>query len=168
MSDTKVNQDGNVLVIERTFNGPINTVWKAYADKEMFEKWWGPEGWETTTKKFDFREGGSIHYDMHCIDKNQGEWYDQHSWGVMFIEGVDEPNSFSYIDSFTDETGEPNKDMPSLKTNITLMENDGQTTMTIEAIADTAAQVEELMKMGMIEGFNSQMDKLDAILESEN
>lgn len=167
MSDTKVHQNGKTLTIERSFSGTIDQLWKFYAEKEWFEKWWGPEGWETTTKDYDFREGGKIHYDMHCVDKNQGEWYDQHSWGVMFIEKIDNPNSFEYTDAFTDETGEPNKDMPSLKTVVKLAEGEGMTTMTIEATGETTEQVEELLKMGMVEGFSSQMNKLDTLLENK-
>lgn len=167
MHSTNVQQNGKTLVIERTFQGPINRVWKAYADKATFEKWWGPEGWETTAKKFDFREGGLIHYDMHCVDKNQGEWYGQHSWGVMLIKTVHAPNNFSYTDAFTDETGSPNHEMPTLKTIIRLAEVDGKTTMTIEATGETPEQVKKLLEMGMIEGFSSQMNKLDALLKNE-
>ena len=120
------------------------------------------------SKEFDFKEGGRIHYDMHCVDKNQGEWYGQHSWGIMVIDEIDEPNNFSYTDAFTDESGEPNNEMPKLKTTINLTEVNGKTKMTIKALGDTAEQIEQLLKMGMIEGFSSQMSKLDAALENEN
>lgn len=164
MDKTNVKQEGNTLTIERTFDGPIEKVWKAYADKEWFERWWGPEGWQTTAKEFDFRPGGRVHYDMHCVDKAQGEWFDQHSWGIMDIESIDAPHSFVYTDGFSDETGVANKEMPTLKTTITLEEADGKTTMKIHAVAGSKEQVDELLKMGMIEGFSSQMNRLDAAL----
>lgn len=167
MGETTHRQEGNTLTIERTFNGPITSVWKAYSDKKVFDKWWGPEGWQTTTTEFDFREGGRIHYDMHCVDKNQGEWFDQHSWGLMLIETINEPSALSFTDSFTDESGEPNNEMPSLKTVVSLEEADGKTTMTIDATGETPEQMKDLLEMGIVEGFSSQMSKLDTLLESD-
>ncbi|HIA91908.1 TPA: SRPBCC domain-containing protein [Candidatus Saccharibacteria bacterium] len=166
MNNTKASHEGTTLTIERTFNGSAEKLWQAYADKETFEAWWGPEGWETTAKEFDFKEGGRIHYDMHCVDKNQGDWYDQHSWGLMFIEQINKPTNFNYTDVFSDESGEPNKDMPTLKTNVQLVEQDGKTTMIIKATCETAEQIKELLEMGMVEGFSSQMNKLDRFLET--
>jgi uncharacterized protein YndB with AHSA1/START domain len=100
MGQTKVTKglDNKQLIIERVFDAPAEKVWKAYADKGMFEAWWGPEGWQTTTKEFDFTEGGRIHYDMKCMDEAQGEWFGKSSWGLMVIESVDAPRSFTYKD----------------------------------------------------------------------
>lgn len=91
MDKTNVTKDldAKTITIERVFDATKDTLWRAYADKAWFEKWWGPEGWETTTKVFDLSAGGQIHYGMKCVDKNQGEWYGQEAWGFMKIESVD-------------------------------------------------------------------------------
>lgn len=156
--------DAKTLTIERDFDGPIDKVWKAYADKETFEKWWGPEGWETTAKEFDFKPGGRVHYDMKCVDEAQGEWFNQSSWGAMVIEAVDEPNSFTYKDYFSDESGKLNEEMPVLTVTNKFVEKDGKTKLISVSFADTADQIEQLVKMGMVEGFTSQLRKLDALL----
>ena len=85
MDQVKVTKDleNNTLIIERTFNAPIEKLWNAYADKASFEKWWGPEGWETTVKEFDFTVGGKLHYGMIWVDESQGVWFLQVSWGIM-------------------------------------------------------------------------------------
>lgn len=152
------------LIIEYVANGPKEKVWKAYAEKEWFEKWWGPEGWETTTKEFDFRAGGRVHYGMHCVDKNQGEWYDQYSWGIMEIQRVDEGNSFTYVDYFSDESGTLNHDMPALTITNEFIEEGGKTRLISTSFADSAEQIEQLIKMGMVEGFSSQLSKLDQLI----
>lgn len=166
MAEVKVTKDleNKVLVIEYEANGPKEKVWKAYADKEWFEKWWGPEGWETTVKEFNFTPGGRVHYGMHCVDKNQGEWYDQWSWGVMDIKSVDEGASFTYVDYFSDENGTLNQDMPALTITNEFIEENGKTRLVSRSFADSAEQIEELIKMGMIEGFSSQLTKLDALV----
>lgn len=164
--EVKVTKDleNKTLIIEREFDGPIDKVWKAYADKETFEKWWGPEGWETKTKEFDFVPGGRVHYDMKCVDESQGEWFGQSSWGMMVIESVDAPNSFSYEDHFSDENGTLNQQMPVMTVTNEFIEQDGKTKLVSRSVADSAEQIEQLVQMGMIEGFTSQLLRLDALL----
>lgn len=166
MEKTNVTKDleNKTLTIERTFNAPKEEVWKFYTEKEWFEQWWGPEGWETTVKVFNFTPGGHVHYDMRCIDEQQTEWFGKSSWGAMVIESVDEPNSFTYKDYFSDETGMLNNEMPVLTVTNNFIEEDGRTRLVSVSRADSTEQIEELLDMGMIEGFSSQMDKLDKLL----
>ena len=166
MADVKVTKDleNKTLIIEWEARAPKEKVWRAYAEKEMFEKWWGPEGWETTTKEFDFRPGGRVHYGMKCVDENQGEWYGQESWGMVLIEEVDAPNRFVGKDHFSDAEGNQNTDMPTLTMEVELIEESGVTRIISRSIAETAEQLEELIKMGMVEGFSSQLNKFDALL----
>lgn len=166
MDKTKVTKDleNKTLTIERVFDAPVEKVWKAYADKDMFEKWWGPEGWETTTKEFDFRPGGRIHYGMKCVDENQGEWFGQESWALMEIQSMDEPRAFTAKDHFADPEGSVNNEMPAQTFEIELRDEDGKTRLISRSITETAEQLEELVKMGMVEGFDSQMNKLEKML----
>ena len=166
MAEVKVTKDleNKTLVIEYEVKAPKEKVWRAYADKEWFEKWWGPEGWETTVKEFNFVPGGRVHYDMKCVDEKQGEWFGQSSWGMMVIDTVDAPNSFTYTDYFSDENGTLNTEMPTLKIKNEFIEEEGKTKIVSSSIADNAEQIEQLIKMGMIEGFSSQLNKLDQLL----
>ncbi len=166
MADVKVTKDleNKTLVIEYLANGPKHLVWRFYAEKEWFEKWWGPEGWETTAKEFDFREGGRVLYDMHCIDKDQGEWYDQHSWGLMLLQEIDEGNRIKFEDAFSDETGVVSNEMPKMQNTVELSEVDGKTKIVTKSVAETVEQLEQLIQMGMVEGWSSQLDKLDSLL----
>lgn len=156
--------DSKTLTLEREFDAPKDKVWKAFADKETFEKWWGPEGWETKAKEFNFAPGGRVHYDMKCVDENQTDWFGQSSWGVMVLESINEPNSFSYTDYFSDEDGTLNQEMPALKITNEFVEADGKTKLISRSMADSADQIEQLIQMGMVEGFTSQLLKLDALL----
>lgn len=166
MDKVEVTKDleNKTLTIERSFDAPKEQLWWAYADKAWFEKWWGPEGWETITKEFDFTPGGRIHYRMKCVDENQGEWYGQESWGIMEIESTDEPNRFEAKDYFSDAEGNIDKKMPPQQFVVEFVEKDGQTRMINRSITETAEQLEELIKMGMVEGFSSQLNKLEALV----
>lgn len=166
MDKTKVTKDleNKTLSIERTFDAPKEKVWKAYADKEWFEKWWGPEGWETTTKAFDFKPGGTIHYGMKCVDENQGEWFGKESWGLMRIETVEEYRSFTATDNFSDAEGALNEAMPAQIFEVELVEEGGKTKLISRSICNTAEELEQLVNMGMVEGFSSQLNKLEGLL----
>ena len=165
MAEVKVTKDleNNKLIIEYTASGSKDKVWKAYADKDSFEKWWGPEGWETTTKEFNFTPGGQVHYGMKCIDERQGDWYGKSSWGVMQIKEVREEESFTYQDFFSDEEGVLDMNMPALVVTNEFIDEDGKTRIVSTSLADNPEQIEELIKMGMIEGFSSQLDKLGTL-----
>lgn len=158
--------ENKTLIIERVFDAPKEKLWRAYADREWFERWWGPEGWETTTKTFDFKVGGQILYGMKCVDQNQGEWFGQESWGLMHIDELDEPNSFTASDYFADENGEVNKQMPAQQFKVELVDEGGKTRLISRSITESAEQLEQLVKMGMVEGFSSQLNRLEDLLAS--
>lgn len=166
MSELKVTKDleNKKLITEYLAAGPKDKVWAAYTQKDMFEKWWGPEGWVTTAKEFNFAPGGRVHYGMKCIDENQGEWFNQTSWGLMEIKAVEEGKSFTYGDFFSDEAGNVNKDMPVITVTNEFIEDGNKTRIISTLLADSVDQIEQLINMGMTEGFSSQLKKLDILV----
>lgn len=168
MDKTKVTKDieTKTLTIERTFAAPKSKLWQAYADKNLFVQWWGPEGWETTVKEFDFRTGGRNHYCMKCVDENQKEWFGQESWGLMEYQAVNEPDSFIYKDYFSDAEGTIPSDMPVLSVTIEFHEADGKTTIITRCLGKSEEDIEKLLAMGMVEGMASTMDKLERLVMS--
>lgn len=153
------------LILERTFHDSLSGIWQAFYDRVQFERWWGPEGWQTTTKEFDFRVGGRIHYEMKCIDPEQVDWYGMSSWGCMDIESIDELQGFSYSDYFSDEAGEIDDKMPALHIEVSFYEEDDRTVvMTITSTARSEDQLKKILDMGVVEGFASQLNRLDGLL----
>jgi uncharacterized protein YndB with AHSA1/START domain len=101
---------------------------------------------------------------MKCVDKNQGEFFGQESWGLMKIETVDAPNGFTAQDFFSDAQGTINKKMSGQTFTIELVEEDGKTRLISRSMTNTTEQLEELVKMGLVEGFASQLNKLEKII----
>ena len=56
------------VVSTRLIDAPRERVIAAFSDPEQLAKWWGPNGFTNTIKKFDFREGGDWHLTMHGPD----------------------------------------------------------------------------------------------------
>ena len=47
------------IVISRVVDAPQELVFEAFTDVRHLSRWWGPEGFSTTTRSFAFREGGT-------------------------------------------------------------------------------------------------------------
>lgn len=61
--DTMTKKQSNLersplVTITRTFNAPIEQVWKAWSNEELVKQWWGPESYTAPSAKIDFRVGG--------------------------------------------------------------------------------------------------------------
>lgn len=166
MDKTKVTKDleNKLLTIERIFDAPKEKLWRAYSDKEWFVKWWGPEGWETTVKEFDFKPGGRNHYGMKCVDENQGEWFGQESWGIMQYESINEPDSIRYKDYFSDADGNTQGEMPAIIVTVEFVEADGKTNLITRCQGESAKDIEKLLTMGMVEGFSSSSNRLERLV----
>src|SRR5438270_11670308 len=47
------------IVISRVISAPPELVFEAFTEVRHLSRWWGPEGFTTTTRAFEFRVGGS-------------------------------------------------------------------------------------------------------------
>jgi uncharacterized protein YndB with AHSA1/START domain len=46
------------IVIARVISAPRELVFEAFTEVRHLSRWWGPEGFTTTTRSFEFRVGG--------------------------------------------------------------------------------------------------------------
>ena len=60
--------DQRSLITTRIFAAPRELVWTAWTAPEHLARWWGPIGFSTTTRAFDFRPGGVWRFVMHGPD----------------------------------------------------------------------------------------------------
>jgi uncharacterized protein YndB with AHSA1/START domain len=57
MSDAGVSE--NAVVIERSFDAPVDAVWRMWTDAEAFKAWYGPQGAQIPEAVLDVRVGGA-------------------------------------------------------------------------------------------------------------
>src|SRR4051812_3080142 len=98
------------IVISRVVDAPRELVFEAFTDVRHLSRWWGPAGFTTTTRSFDFRVGGEWSFVMHGPDgTDYQEWI---SWtGIVPPEGIalrhgefrDDPNAFESVLTFAAE-----------------------------------------------------------------
>src|ERR1700741_4644969 len=62
-------------VISRVISAPRELVFEAFTEVRHLSRWWGPEGFTTTTRAFEFRVGGEWVFVLHGPDgTDYQEW----------------------------------------------------------------------------------------------
>src|SRR3954452_12754662 len=100
------------IVISRIISAPRELVFEAFTQVRHLSRWWGPEGFTTTTRSFEFRVGGEWDFVMHGPDgTDYQEWI---TWreivpperiALVHGESRDDPNAFESDVTF-EATGE--------------------------------------------------------------
>ena len=95
------------IVISRDISAPRELVFEAFTEVRHLSRWWGPEGFTTTTRAFEFRVGGEWDFVMHGPDgTDYQEWI---TWTellpperIAFLHGEsrDDPNAFESVLTF--------------------------------------------------------------------
>src|SRR5215217_3967770 len=69
------------IVMSRVIDAPRELVFEAFTEVRHLSRWWGPEGFTTTTQSFEFRVGGEWDFVMHGPDgTDYTEWI---SWTAI-------------------------------------------------------------------------------------
>ena len=67
-SSIHLDKDPLLIIGSRVFDAPRELVFEVFTDPKHLSRWWGPNGFRTTTKAFDFRPGGVWRFVMHGPD----------------------------------------------------------------------------------------------------
>jgi uncharacterized protein YndB with AHSA1/START domain len=98
------------IVISRVINAPRELVFEAFTEVRHLSHWWGPEGFTTTTRAFEFRVGGVWDFVMHGPDgTDYQEWISftaiaqPDRIALLHGESLDDPNAFESLLTFAPE-----------------------------------------------------------------
>jgi len=56
------------IMVSRVVDAPRELVFEAFTEVRHLSRWWGPDGFSTTTRAFEFRVGGAWDFVMHGPD----------------------------------------------------------------------------------------------------
>jgi uncharacterized protein YndB with AHSA1/START domain len=75
--ETQIIVDTEVPLVRiiREFDAPVEKVFRAHTDSELFFKWNGPRGYESRVDHFDCRTGGDYRYVHVTKDGFEAEFY---------------------------------------------------------------------------------------------
>ncbi|MEV6929543.1 SRPBCC family protein [Dactylosporangium sp. NPDC051485] len=95
------------IVISRVIDAPRELVFEVFTEVRHLSRWWGPEGFSTTTRSFEFRVGAVWDFVMHGPDgTDYSEWI---TWteivpperiALLHGESRDDPNAFESVLTF--------------------------------------------------------------------
>lgn len=95
------------IVISRAVGTPRELVFEAFTQVRHLSQWWGPDGFTTTTRAFEFRAGGAWDFVMHGPDgTDYQEWI---TWteivpperiALVHGERRDDPDAFTSVLTF--------------------------------------------------------------------
>lgn len=144
------------LVITRVFEAPRKLVFRAWTDCEQVAQWWGPNGFTNPVCEMDVRVGGALRIHMRAPN------------GVVYpmtgvFQEIVEPERLVFVSSALDEAG---KSMFDVLTTVLFSEQQGKTTLTMQArVISATAQAPQYLQ-GMEAGWNQSLDRLGAHLAS--
>jgi len=152
------------IEVSRTFNAPIEMVWKVWVDPELVKRWWGPKHFISPVARIDFREGGKSIVSMQAPKEMGGQEY-YSLWEYVRIIPL---QTIEFIQSLSDKDGnktDPVKvcmppDFPiDIKTIVTFRElANSKTEMTVTEYADFGT-ISNFAQIGL----EQSLEKMDAI-----
>ena len=136
----------------RFFDAPRELVFRMFTEERHLAKWWGPNGFEITTFKFDMRTGGEWRFIMHGPG---GTDYKNHT---VYSEVVS-PERIVYDHVST----------PHHHTTITFSECGDKTRVAFRMGFDSAELRDNVaQKFGAIEGLQQTLGRLEEHLPNSN
>lgn len=152
------------IEVTRTFNAPIEMVWKVWTDPELVKRWWGPKNFSSPVARLDFREGGKSIVSMLAPKEMGGQEF----FSVWVYVKIIPLKTIEFIQSLSDEDGnkiDPTKvgmpaDFPiDVRTVVIFQElGNSKTEMTVTEYAEFGT-ISNFAQIGLEES----MDKMGAI-----
>jgi len=159
MPVTSVIQDAEslTLTVNAEFPVKVSRLWDAYLDPRQIEKFWGPVTYPATFTRHDGTPGGFSNY--HMTSPEGEEFHGYWQW-----KEVVEHKFFEVDDGFAHPDGTPNPDLPITRTVFSFDPSTEGTKLTITANFASAAELEQVVAMGMIDGTRSAMSQIEQVL----
>jgi uncharacterized protein YndB with AHSA1/START domain len=99
MTDDSGSQDA--VVMERTFDAPVDLIWQMWTDPEHFKAWYGPDGAAIPVAKMDVQVGGTR---LVCMEIRSPDGPMQ-MWLAGEYREVVENERLVYSEYISDENG---------------------------------------------------------------
>ena len=97
MSDSTIAKDA--VVVERTFDAPVDLIWQMWTNPQHFQSWYGPKGFSIPVADMDVRVGGKRLICMASPDDSMKMWF------TGEYREVAPTTRLVYTDSMADENG---------------------------------------------------------------
>jgi uncharacterized protein YndB with AHSA1/START domain len=160
----------SVLTLTRQYNYPAEAVFNAFTNADALAGWWAPVIFPASGLRLDFKPGGLFHFRM---DTEQGPM-----WARFIFGNIRRHELIEFVLSFSDERGGVTRapffgSWPlEIFVRITLKEEKGKTTLTLESSPQNATQQEldcfRENKDSFRQGTEGSLQQLEALLARQD
>lgn len=151
--DSEIGAGEREIRISREFDAPRESVFDAWTEPDKIGRWWGPDGFTTTTHEMNFREGGAWDFIMHGPD---GTDYDNF---IRYLEIVN-PEKLVY------DHGSNSDLPPDFRVRVTFKDLGDKTLLSMRMVFPEKEARDDAAKFGAIEGGEQTLDHLAKYLSS--
>ena len=146
-------EEDRQIVTTRVINGPGHLVFKAWTEPRHLARWFGPQGFTTTTRSFEFRPGGVWDFDMigpdGAVYPNRIEWRE-----------IVPPERIIY------RQGGQENDPDAFESTVTFADRAGRTEITLRALLNSKAQRDYLAEhYHAVEGARETLARLEEYVQ---
>ena len=151
--ETRIEADPKVPLVRitREFDAPPAKVYRAHVEPELYAKWAGPNGVETTVDRWDARSGGSYRY-------------------VVLSRGVNQAFNGTFHELRTDDLIIQTFAWEGMPDGVALEKcqfedlGDGRSRLTATSLVDSFEARDAFLASGMETGVVEGYERLDALL----
>jgi uncharacterized protein YndB with AHSA1/START domain len=155
--DFTVDKSTSTITVKKEFAAKRQLVWDCHTKAEYLNQWFAPKPYTTVTKSMDFREGGHWHYAMVAPDGGK-------HWARMDYKKINPIDGYALQDSFCDENGVVNKDLPGGQWKTKFTDLGDHTMVQTDVTFVSLEALETVIQMGMKEGLIMTLESLDELI----
>jgi uncharacterized protein YndB with AHSA1/START domain len=144
------------ILITREFDAPKHLVFKAMTTPKLVKRWWNAKRGEVTVAEIDLRVGGKWRYVMIADGGFEVGFHGEYR-EIVPNERIVSTEVFE---------GAPGGDENGTLNTVTLIENDGRTTLTTLVQAPNKEIRDAIIESGMEAGMQDAMDLLEEVAVS--
>lgn len=123
-----------MIVTVREIDAPREAVFDAWTKPEHLVRWWGPNGFSTTTRAFEMKQGGRWRFTMHGPDGRDYE-------NLITYDEIVQPERLVYHHG-----GEAGVEPVQFRTTVTFEDLGGRTRLTLVAEFESKAERDRVVR----------------------
>ncbi len=146
------------IVIERTFNAPLECIFRALTEPDFIPEWWGPRRLKTVVDKMDVKPGGTWRFIQHDASGKEYAFHGEY-------KEVLSPERLVSTSEYEDMPGHEVMQTVLLEEDIEqyVYGFEARTRMMIKDIFQSVEDRDGMLQRGMEEGVRESYDRLDEL-----
>lgn len=130
------------ITIFKTFDAPVQSVWKYWSEPKYFKQWWGPADATCIACRMDFRVGGTF---LNCLRVQDADGKTMDAWATGTYKVIEPFKKIVFTDSFADKDGNI---VPPSYYGMADIDHELEVALTFEALGDKTKMTLQHTKLG--------------------